>query len=554
MIFGNININNFKVGIYIRLSREDGDKQESESIINQRDIIMRYVNENGLQFVNEYVDDGVSGTTFDRPAFNNMIRAIEDNQINMIITKDLSRLGRDYIKTGYYLENYFPEHNIRYVAINDGIDTFLDSTCNDITPFKAIMNDMYAKDISKKIRSVVKEKQKKGEYMCTIPPYGYKKDPNMKNHLIIDEKVKDVVETIFELYSNGKGTRYIANYLNNNNIPSPLSYIKNLKTPKKWNDVTILNMLKNEVYIGNTVSNKKTKLSYKSKKRVIMPKDQYIKIENTHEPIIDREMYQKVQFYLANRDMSRKTKHDFLFRGLLVCHTCKRKLTVGSKTIVNGIKVKDPIPYITCTGSRINNCPAQHMNYNKFETEFLKYLKDFCKLYADKEHLKNIYATYEDKTSSIIAKYKKEIETIDNKIITISSQIDNIYFDKLNKVITENDYFRYSNKFICDRNSLEKRKVELNEIIQNLELEQSQKITDYQIDNIINDFLNMEHISKSLLYRLLEKIEIDENKNVYVFFNFSKLNIINETINEAISFKKLCKRDLNTYNRKSKIV
>lgn len=161
----------FKVGLYIRLSREDGDKQESESISNQRKILQRYIKENKLRLVKEYIDDGVSGTTFDRNGFNKMLQDIENQTINMVITKDLSRLGRDYIKTGFYIEDYFPKNNIRYVSITDGIDTYIDSTNNDITPFKAIMNDMYAKDISKKIRSVYKEKQKNGEYLCSIPAY-----------------------------------------------------------------------------------------------------------------------------------------------------------------------------------------------------------------------------------------------------------------------------------------------------------------------------------------------------------------------------------------------
>ena len=157
--------------MYIRLSREDGDKQESESIGNQRKILQRYIKENNLTLIKEYIDDGVSGTTFNRPGFNELLQDIENKNINMVITKDLSRLGRDYIKTGEYIENYFPEKNIRYVAITDGIDTYIDSTNNDITPFKAIMNDMYAKDISKKIRSVYKEKQKQGEYLCSTPAY-----------------------------------------------------------------------------------------------------------------------------------------------------------------------------------------------------------------------------------------------------------------------------------------------------------------------------------------------------------------------------------------------
>lgn len=157
--------------MYIRLSREDGDKQESESICNQRKILQRYIVDEGLTLVREYVDDGVSGTTFDRPGFNELLQDIEKHSIDMVITKDLSRLGRDYIKTGFYIEDYFPKNNIRYVSVTDGIDTYADSTNNDITPFKAIMNDMYAKDISKKIRSVYKEKQRQGEYMCSIPAY-----------------------------------------------------------------------------------------------------------------------------------------------------------------------------------------------------------------------------------------------------------------------------------------------------------------------------------------------------------------------------------------------
>ncbi len=162
---------NGRVGMYIRLSREDGDKQESESIGNQRKIIERYVKENNLTVIDEYVDDGVSGTTFDRPEFNRLVTDIEKQKINMVITKDLSRLGRDYIKTGFYIENYFPERGVRYISILDGIDTYNETVNNDITPFKAILNDMYAKDISKKIRSVFKEKQKQGEYLCSIPAY-----------------------------------------------------------------------------------------------------------------------------------------------------------------------------------------------------------------------------------------------------------------------------------------------------------------------------------------------------------------------------------------------
>lgn len=215
----------FKVGIYIRLSRDDGNV-ESDSIISQRSLLNQYVKENNYIVVDEYVDDGFSGTNFDRPSFKRMMKDIELGKINMIITKDMSRLGRDYIGTGELIEKYFPNNNIRYIAINDGIDTFIDNTNNDIAPFKAIMNDMYAKDISKKIRSVLKEKQKQGEYMCSISAYGYKKHPTIKNKLIVDEQVRDIVEKIFDMYSNGHGSVEIVNYLNSNKFLSPTGYRK----------------------------------------------------------------------------------------------------------------------------------------------------------------------------------------------------------------------------------------------------------------------------------------------------------------------------------------
>ena len=238
----------FKVAMYIRLSREDGDKLESESVSNQRNILERYIKENNLLLIDEYVDDGISGTTFDRPQFNRLLNDIEDSRINMVITKDLSRLGRDYIKTGYYLENYFPERNIRYVSLLDGIDTFKDTTNNDVTPFKAIINDMYAKDISKKIKGVYKEKELKGEYLGSIAPYGYKKSESEKNKLVIDQNVAYVVKRIFELYSSGYGFQRIATYLDKEGIIPPSRYL-NLKHQRNtWNPKSIRAILVNEAY------------------------------------------------------------------------------------------------------------------------------------------------------------------------------------------------------------------------------------------------------------------------------------------------------------------
>lgn len=540
MIFSNYNNQTFKVAIYIRLSREDGDKQESESIGNQRDIIMRYIKENHLQFIDEYVDDGISGTTFERPGFQRMISDIEQQRINMVITKDLSRLGREYIQTGQYIEKYFPEHNIRYVAINDGIDTFSNTSCNDITPFKSILNDMYAKDISKKVRSVIKEKQIKGEYMCTVAPYGYKKDKIQKNHLVIDENTSYIVKDIFNMYLNGNSVYSIRDSLNKRKIQSPSGYAKKQVEIKKWNSVTILNILSNKAYIGTTVANKRTNLSYKSKKRINVPTEEYIITENTHEPIIEKEDFEKVQFLLAKKSINKKNKHEYIFRGLIKCKTCHSNLEVGAKLTSNGKQIKNPIPYITCRNSKKGMCQPQHLNYYKFEKETLGYLKKFLTLYTDKDGLKEIYKEYENSKDSNIAKYKKEIKLIDSKISNISSQIDNIYFDKINHVISQEDYFRYTNKIINERDSLINQKNEINKLINSIK-EKQDRYSEKELNETVNEFLN--YPSKKSIYRLIDYIEIDENKKIYIHFAFSKLSCISDYIYETIELKELIQQE-----------
>lgn len=212
----------FKVGLYIRLSREDGDKEESSSVTNQREILKRYVSEQENFFaVKEYVDDGWTGTNFDRPKFKEMIKDIEAGVIDTVITKDLSRLGRERLMVGYYTEMYFPEHSVRYIALLDNIDTYIDSGMNDMAPFKGVINDMYVRDISKKIRSSLIERRKAGNFLGVTAPYGYKKDPDNKFHLVINEKEAEVVKRVFRLYLEGNGLTKIAQILTKDGVPVP---------------------------------------------------------------------------------------------------------------------------------------------------------------------------------------------------------------------------------------------------------------------------------------------------------------------------------------------
>ena len=540
--------------MYIRLSREDGDKQESESIGNQRKILQRYVKENNLCLVKEYVDDGISGTTFDRPSFNELLQDIENKTIDMVITKDLSRLGRDYIKTGFYLEDYFPKNNIRYVAITDGIDTYIDSTNNDITPFKAIMNDMYAKDISKKIRSVLKEKQKQGEYMCSIPAYGYKSHPTIKNKLIVDEQVRYIVEKIFDMYANGHGSVEIVNFLNSNKYLSPTGYRKTglVQDEKKinynWNEVTLCNMLKNEVYIGNTVQNKRSIISYKVRKFRTVDKEEHIRVENTHEAIIDKDVFEKVGCIIERRGTNTKLKYDYLSRGLLYCYHCKRKLQIVLKK--NSKRNAKSHPYITCSDAKERGCYPLNMNYEKFEKHIIYVVKKICQIYADKEIFYEIYKKFQNKTLDIREGYKKKIEQINRAIFDINNNLDKMYMDKLKGVLQEEDYVRVSGKLSLERTKLNEQRQELEQklIVTEDKIEtKNHTKEEKELDELIENFLKFEKPDKMFLYRLINKIEIDKDKNIYIYFNFSKLNSINENLDEFVKIEKLINNNILEY-------
>lgn len=528
MFFSNQNIINktFKVGIYIRLSREDGDKLESESVSNQRDILQRYIKENEYVLVNEYVDDGYSGTTFERPDFKRMITDIEEKKINMVITKDLSRLGRDYIKTGYYIENYFPEKQIRYVSILDGIDTYFDTTNNDVTPFKAIINDMYARDISKKIKGVLKEKELRGEYLGSYAPYGYKKSKKQKNKLEIDSNVSNIVKRIFELYAQGYGFQKISTILDNENIMTPSQYMNMSYQRKTWNPKSIRAILINEAYIGNTVQNKCTSISYKIKKKRKKSPEEYIRIENTHKPIVSKDLFYKVQENMKNKKNMSAPKHDFLFKGLMFCHNCGRKSRVC---------YRKNIGYIDCSLARGKDkkCKTCNYNYNKFEKKTLDMIRQICKIYVDKNELKKVYEKYKNSYGGIIEKENLHLESISGKIADMSKKIDKMYMDNVEGIITNDDYFRYSKSFIEERERLKKEKKDVKDKITILKEKQECNKNSNEIDKLINDFIKMEKPSKAILYEIVDRVEVDEYKNIYIYFNFSELNIINDGLSKS---------------------
>lgn len=323
----------YHVALYIRLSKEDESEGPSESVTNQKSLLNEFVQQHRLSVYDTYIDDGWSGTSFNRPAFQRMIGDIETKKVNMVITKDLSRLGRDYIMTGHYMERYFPEKRVRYISLLDGIDTGIESTANDITPFRAIMNDMYAKDISKKIKSVKHDKQQKGQFIGGKPVYGYKMHPTEKNKIVIDEAVAPIVRRIFAMALTGMSCRRIAMVLNEEGIPTPATYCgwqRRQKGPYSglWSSERISDMLKNETYIGNMVQGKSVKISYKSQKCIKQEQSKWIVVENTHEPLVDKETFHKVRQLLNSRKYTRSRKYPRLsVVGTVQCkdHSFRRK-------------------------------------------------------------------------------------------------------------------------------------------------------------------------------------------------------------------------------------
>lgn len=320
--------------IYKRLSRDDGGDAESNSIVTQGQMLRRYAKEQGFTVYDEYTDDGISGTTFERPDFKRMIRDIEDGKINIVLCKDLSRLGRNNALVAYYTEIFFPDNDVRFVCVSEGIDTFKGD--NEIMPFKSVINEYYARDISRKVKSAYRTKALNGDYTAAFAPYGYLKDPDNKHRLVIDEETAPVVRRIFQMAIEGLSPFKIAKKLSEDKILTPRAYLahkfgkyKNcfpVKYPEDWNNATIMSFLKNREYLGHMVGNKSTTKSFKNRKLVDIPEDEWIITENTHPAIIDEHTFNTAQKVVKVKKRENKEREPNIFAGLLKCSDCGASL------------------------------------------------------------------------------------------------------------------------------------------------------------------------------------------------------------------------------------
>ena len=510
----------YQAGLYIRLSKEDENEGPSESVSNQKSLLEEFVRQHRLQVFDTYIDDGWSGTNFDRPAFQRLIADIEAKKVNMVLTKGLSRLGRDYILTGHYMERFFPEHRVRYISLLDGIDTGVDSTANDITPFRAIMNDMYAKDISKKISSVKHDKQRKGLFIGGKPVYGYKMHPTEKNKIVIDEPAASVVRRIFSLALSGRSCRQIASKLNEEHIPTPAAYAGlPVSSPGPytglWSSERISEMLQNETYIGNMVQGRSRKVSYKTKKCIRQPPQDWIVVEGTHEPLIDRETFDKVRRLVDSRKHTRSRTYDFLLKGLIFCHECGYPLGVLNRKNAKG----ENVLYFVCrTYQRFTKagvCTCHSIKEQVVTQAVVEQVREICQKYLQPEKLLPI-AQQEIAKAQAKVDHKKESAALKAKIDSLSAQLDQVYLDKLSGLLDEGDFQRVYRKVKADRAALEQCLSQMDR--PDFSPEKQKNLA----RELVERFLAAAPTNREVLVSLIERVELTQEKEVILRFRVRK--------------------------------
>lgn len=530
------NITNKKiwsVALYIRLSQEDEDngkdKLESNSVTSQKTLLNEFVEEHDdFAIYDTYIDDGFTGTNFNRPSFQRLLEDIKNGNINCVIVKDLSRFGRNYIEVGNYIEQVFPLFNIRFIAINDLVDSFKNpaSTNTILVPFKNLINDEYCRDTSIKIRTSLNGKKKKGEFIGAFPAYGYLKDPKDKHKLVIDKSVVDIIRNIFNWNVNeGLGKLAICHRLNDLGILNPTGHkklelkqnYKNFGTQDNtytWTPSTIRKILNNEVYIGNTVQGKRRTKSYKVHKIESVPKEEWVKVENTHEPIIDKEIFEKAQ-EMSNRDtkVSQKTKELSVWAGFLKCSDCKRAMNKKSSTNKRGSMYE----YYICSTYRKKShmlCTKHTIKVEKLSQAVLQAINLHIDLLIDIDEIirkinKSSYQKAKNENiDNIINSKQKDISKISNFKM-------NLYEDWKNGDITKEEYLQYRQKY---ENNIERLK-------RNIDRLQKEKYKNHNVNK--NDWIEkfimhrgITELSRDIMMELIDSIYVYEDGNISIKFKF----------------------------------
>lgn len=549
----------WKCGVYLRLSREDGDKLESDSIANQRKIIGKYLEKNpDLEIYDTYVDDGFSGTDFNRPNMARLLEDIKNRKVNCLIVKDLSRFGRNYHETGRYLEVVFPLLKLRFISVNDNIDSFKNpqSIKNSTVSFKNVMNDEYARDISYKIRSSLNAKRRRGEYIGTFALYGYIKDPNDHHKLIVDEEAAQNVKLIYNMFLSGVSIYNITQKLKELDILNPTAYkaqkglcrksAVKYKDSTGWSTQTVRRMLKNQIYTGKMVQGTHQTISHKIRKCVAVPKENYIVKEGTHEAIIDRETFERVQnkfkrdtwqavgkVVSAESDMATGA----IYVGYIRCADCGRAMQ-RSGYIKNG----KSFYYFVC-GSYLQwkQCSRHSIRVSKLNEIVLTIIQKYVDIAVETDKLLNkIQSQPADDIKSLGIKKKiRSCEAERDKLLKFQNDL---YGDLKNEIITKEQYFYFKSEYAEKIQRLEENIACLND-----ELEQSNyKPAENSFVEVFKRYRNITILTRDMVEELIHMIYVEEGGGIRIEFNFK--DAFNEAVKTLEEFEpQILKKSFITY-------
>lgn len=496
--------------LYLRLSRDDDNPGESESIQNQRSLLQGYAVQHGFTIIREYVDDGWSGTRFDRPRFQDMLRDMEQHRFEVVLVKDLSRLGRDYIQTGRYLELVFPENGVRLIAVGDGIDTARCDT--DLAPFRNVINEMYARDTSRKIRSALHTKMQAGKFIGNFAPYGYQKDPQDKNHLIPDERAAATVRQIFAWAAAGRRPAEIARMLNERGEPPPAVY-RTLVHPglnpdhyskrKAWTSVGVSRMLQDVVYLGHIAQGKTDKVSFKSKKTREKRTDEWIIVPDCHEPLVSEQTFDTVQRQRSARRCDRQGAFSNLFSGLTFCLDCGKAMsTVGTRR-------KGSAANLACGAYKLRGASACSNHFISYESLYR------CVLEAVRQYVclseQDCDALFERLQHRLRLDERGREASCERERLTqeqkqVQRLVAQLYEDRAANKLGDTNFYPLLERYECKTAALQQQIDAVQPDSGAPSLEQLRE----RLRAIIRRYTDVKELTPSLLFELIERIEVGQ--------------------------------------------
>ncbi len=501
--------------LYARLSKDDDLVGDSNSIVHQKEILAKYAKEHGFTNIEFYVDDGFSGTNFNRPDFQRMMADAEEGKISTVIVKDMSRFGRDYIMVGYYTEIYFSNLDIRFIAINDNVDSNI-QTENDLTPFKNVFNEWYARDTSKKIRAVFKAKGNSGKHLTTNPPFGYKKDPNDKDKWIIDDEAAATVRRIFQMYVDGYRISEIGHKLTEEKVETPILYYMNrgIKTnarseyPEIWDLMSIKYILSQTAYAGHTVNFQTAVKSYKTKKQIRLPKEDWIIYRNTQEPIIDEKTFETVQQMRKVKRARTKYNEPNMFSGLLYCADCGNHLTI--QRVARNRKM-DNFSCATYRKKKKGLCSCHRILVSDLETIVKEDLQKVCEyvFLHEKEFTDEYLSGSKKETEKFQSKTKAELKRLSERQEEIGRIIRKLYEDNVCGRITDERFDFLAKSYEDEGNDLKTKIQEIKNALAS-SVQEEEKLSKFL--KVVKSYTKIEELTPEILNSFIEKIYIGETE------------------------------------------